>query len=370
MDQIQFRLKREKEGLHLLTRNVPLNSKVKWMHALIRRRFDFVDRLAIALHDPDFDYLKTFVSSEDVLNPLEQYRFPLKDARSLLESIVKGPRVVNDLSIFSKGLNPHTKRILKHGYKASYAVPIFFDDAFLGFIFMNSHTPGCFTEKVLEDLDLYCHIIGSTVAQWTGNIKILQNSLNIIVEILHVRSPEEKGQMQRVAQLSRLIAEEMVRSKKLSYDEEWMEQLQQFSGLHDVGMVAVPDSIALKPGPLDKNEFALMTAHTEKGMQMIESIISHFGLQNMPGVEMLRNIVLYHHERMNGTGYPFRLRGKKIPIEARIVAVADVYEALTHERPYRPPYTREIAFDKMMNESKTFDSDCLAALSRCTRDHK
>ncbi len=366
MDRINFRLKGEREGLHRLTRNVPLNSKIKWMHALIRRRFDFVDRLAVALHDPDFDYLKTFVSSEEALNPLEQYRFPLKDARSLLESIVKGPRVVNDLSVFSKGLNPHTKRILKHGYKASYAVPVLFDDSFLGFIFMNSHSPGCFTEKVLEDLDLYCHIIGSTVAQWTGNIKILQNSLNIIVEILEVRRPEEKVQMQRVTQLSRLIAEEMVRSQKLSYDEEMVEQLQQFSALHDVGMVGVPDSIALKPGLLNKNEFALMTVHTKKGLQMIESIISHFGLQSMPGIEMLRNIVLYHHERMNGTGYPARLRGKKIPIEARIVAVADVYEALTHERPHRPPYSKDIAFDKMMNESKGFDGDCLAALERCT----
>lgn len=362
MDRINFRLK--KEGLHLLTRNVPLNSKIKWIHAFIRRRYDFVDRLAVALHDPDFDYLKMFVSSEDELNPLELYRFPLKDARSLLESIVKGPRVVNDLSVFSKGLNPHTKRILKHGYKASYTVPILFDDAFLGFIFMNSHTPNCFTEKVLEDLDLYCHIIGSTVAQWTGNVKILRNSLNIIVEILHVRSPEEQVQMQRVAQLSRLIAEEMVRSKKLSYDEEMLEQLQQFSALHDVGMVGVPDSIALKPGRLDKNEFALMTVHPEKGLQMIESIISHFGLQSMPGIEMLRNIVLYHHERMNGTGYPSRLRGKKIPIEARIVAVADVYEALTHERPYRPPYSKDNAFDKMLNESQKFDGDCLAALKR------
>ena len=365
MDRINFRLKGEREALHRLTRDVPLNTKIKWMHALIRRRFDFVDRLAVALHDPDSDHLKTFVSSEDALNPLEQYRFPLKDARSLLESIVKGPRVVNDLSVFSKGLNPHTKRILKHGYKASYAVPVFFGDSFLGFIFMNSNTPGCFTEKVLEDLDLYCHIIGSTVAQWTGNIKILQNALNIIVEILQVRRPEEKVQMQRVAQLSRLIAEDMVRSKKLSYDEEMMEQLQQFSALHDVGMVGIPDSIALKPGLLDKNEFALMTAHTKKGQQMIESIISHFDLQSMPGVEMLRNIVLYHHERMNGTGYPSRLRGKKIPIEARIVAVADVYEALTHERPHRPAYSKEIALDKMMNESTRFDGDCLEALQRC-----
>jgi len=364
MDRINFRLKREGKGLHLLTRNVPLNSKIKWIHALIRRRFDFVDRLAVTLHDPDFDYLKTFVSSENVTNPLEQYRFPLKDAHSLLEAIVKGPRVVNDLSVFSKGLNPHTKRILKHGYKASYAVPILFDDAFLGFIFLNSHTPGCFTEKVLEDLDLYCHIICTTVAQWTGNIKILQNSLNIIVEIMQVRSPEEKAQMERVAQLSRLTAEEMVRSKKLSYDEEMTEQLQQFSALHDVGMVGVPDSITLKPGPLDQNEFGLMTVHTKKRLQMIDSIISHFGLQSMPGVEMLRNIVLYHHERIDGTGYPSHLRGKKIPIEARIVAVADVYESLTHERPYRRQFSNDIAFH-MMDESKRFDGDCLAALERC-----
>jgi HD-GYP domain-containing protein (c-di-GMP phosphodiesterase class II) len=365
MDRINFRLDRKGEGLHLLTRNVPLTSKIKRIHASIRRRFDFVDRLAVALHDPDCDYLKTFVSSQDAKNPLEQYRFPLKEAHSLMEAIVKGPRVVNDLSIFSEGLKPHTKRILKHGYKASYAAPILFDDTFLGFTFINSHTPGCFTEKVLEDLDLYCHIIGSTVAQWTGNIKILKNSLNIIVEILQVQRPEEQAQMQRVSQLSRLIAEEMVRSKKLSYDEETLEQLQQFSALHDVGMVAVLDSIVQKSGSLDENEFALMTKHTEKGLQMIDSIISHFGLQSMPGVEMLRNIVFYHHERMNGTGYPSRLRGKKIPIEARILAVADVYEALTHDRPYRPQYSKDIAFDRMMNESRKFDADCLAALERC-----
>ena len=135
-----------------------LSSRLKLLHSVIRRRFDFVDRIAVALYDSYSHNLKNYVSSNEKEDPLAGYEFPLPQALSLLESIVKGPRVANDLSVFSAGQHEHTRKIREHGYQASYTIPLIFEDSFCGFIFLNSYQTGCFTETVMEELvELFVH---------------------------------------------------------------------------------------------------------------------------------------------------------------------------------------------------------------------
>jgi HD-GYP domain-containing protein (c-di-GMP phosphodiesterase class II) len=369
MEPIRFRPEGEKGltgRLHELTKSSPLSSKLKLVHAALRQRFDFVDRVAIALFDPDSSYLKNFVSSNEIeKDPLEKYQFPLKDALSLMESLVKGPRVVNDLSVFSTGLHEHTRRIREQGYRASYTIPILIDDAFWGFIFMNSHRRNCLTENVLQDLDLYGHIITATVVQWLQTRTILQNALKSTVDLMRVRNQAAGVHTDRVRHISRWIAEELAATGRYSFDEDWIENLSNFSAIHDVGMMSVPDSILLKPGTLDDQEFALITNHVGKGLEMIDATLSHFGLQSITGIEVLRNIVFYHHEKVDGSGYPLGLQGKDIPIEARIVQVAEIYDALTSARPYRPAYSNREALDLLLKQARKLDEDCLAAFVRC-----
>ncbi len=110
---------------------------------------------------------------------------------------------------------------------------------------------------------------------------------------------------------------------------EMVEQLRRYAGLHDVGKVGIRDAILKKPGPLTEREFEEMKTHTLIGGEILQSA-------GLP--EVARNIALHHHERWDGTGYPFGLAGESIPLESRIISVGDVFDALVSERCYKPAF--------------------------------
>jgi putative nucleotidyltransferase with HDIG domain len=124
--------------------------------------------------------------------------------------------------------------------------------------------------------------------------------------------------------------------------------------LHDVGKVAVPDAILAKPGPLDADEWAVMRSHSAVGAQLLAPLL---------GDPRIVAIVRSHHERWDGQGYPDGLAGSAIPLGARIVAVADAFQAMTEVRPYRKALTRGVAFDTIRWEAgHQFDPTCVEAL--------
>jgi putative nucleotidyltransferase with HDIG domain len=110
--------------------------------------------------------------------------------------------------------------------------------------------------------------------------------------------------------------------------------------VHDVGKLMIPKHILNKPGPLTKEEFEVVKRHPESGAVM---------LRELTGLEELLPITLYHHERFDGTGYPFGLRGEAIPFEARVVCVADAYEAMTSHRVYRPRLSHREAVQQLLD---------------------
>lgn len=121
----------------------------------------------------------------------------------------------------------------------------------------------------------------------------------------------------------------------------------------------------LKPGRLEPAEFEQIKQHTVKGHKMVDAMLDNFGIQGMHQATMLRNIVLHHHEAMDGSGYPHRLQGTGIPVEARIVAVADVFDALTSQRPYKEAWSNDRAFALLAElAGQKFDPDCVDALIR------
>lgn len=157
----------------------------------------------------------------------------------------------------------------------------------------------------------------------------------------------------RMSQYARIIAEAM-RCSDIE-----VETIELAAPMHDIGKIGIPDHILQKPGKLTNEEFEIIKKHPMIGHQILDGSTSRF-------IQMGAVIALAHQERFDGSGYPFALKGSEIPIEARIVAVADVFDALTSSRPYKPAWPFHLAVDYLKNSSgRLFDPDCiLAFLSR------
>jgi HD-GYP domain-containing protein (c-di-GMP phosphodiesterase class II) len=153
-------------------------------------------------------------------------------------------------------------------------------------------------------------------------------TIEALATALELRAAEVEGHAQRVSLYT------VAAARRLGLPEDELEQLRWGAILHDVGMIAVPDSILLKPSQLQPEEWALVRAHPEHGARL---------LQHIPGLGVALGIVRFHHERFDGAGYPLGLRETAIPIGARIFAVADALDAITTDRPYRPTRTWEQA---------------------------
>jgi HD-GYP domain-containing protein (c-di-GMP phosphodiesterase class II) len=194
-----------------------------------------------------------------------------------------------------------------------------------------------------------------------SNLNTLNAALKTTGHITHHRDPETGSHLDRMSRYSRLIARTLADSYNL--DDDYIEHIFMFSPLHDIGKIAIPDRILLKPDALTEEEMCIMRTHPLRGQEMITDLLANFGLENTEHVDMLRNIAVYHHEAVNGRGYPEGKSGQDIPLEARIVAVADVFDALTSRRPYKEAWDNDRAFDvlrKMAGEQ--LDQDCVKAL--------
>jgi putative two-component system response regulator len=163
------------------------------------------------------------------------------------------------------------------------------------------------------------------------------------------RDPETGAHILRMAHYSQLIA------KGLGMSKEDQELLLEAAPMHDLGKVGIADGILLKAGRLDPAEFEIMKRHAEFGYELLQGSSS---LVLQAGAEIARG----HHEKFDGSGYPHGVKGKDIPIFSRIVAVADVFDALTSERPYKKAWELEEAVDFLLAGRGThFDSDCVQA---------
>ncbi|GBD04350.1 Cyclic di-GMP phosphodiesterase response regulator RpfG [bacterium HR19] len=147
-------------------------------------------------------------------------------------------------------------------------------------------------------------------------------------------------------------------AKEMGFDEEWCEKLRLAAPMHDIGKLGVPDRILLKPSKLTDEEFKEMQKHTIYGYDILKD-------SDIDILKMGANIALCHHERYDGKGYPRGLKGEEIPIEARIVALADVVDALLSRRPYKEPFGIDEVVDFVKKESgKHFDPKVVSAFLR------
>jgi HD-GYP domain-containing protein (c-di-GMP phosphodiesterase class II) len=148
-------------------------------------------------------------------------------------------------------------------------------------------------------------------------------------------------------------------------DDDTIEHIYLFAPLHDIGKIGIPDHILLKPGPLTPEERLFMQSHVGKGVQILDKVLGDFGLENLPDSQLMQQIVACHHEFLDGSGYPQGLAGDAVPVAARIVTVADIFDALSSQRPYKPTWSIEQALAELQRMAALgkLDPLCVAALA-------
>lgn len=351
-----------KDILESLNKNLTLREKLVCTHEAIKKYFPFLARIAITIYDPATTLLKSYIDSSDHPDLWQHCEAHLEELPSLKEVLDKGnPRVINNMVTFENKEYGHFKRLGREGFAASYTMPFFDNGVFSGFIFFNSDRTDVFTDDVLHELDIIGHMISLLVINEMEAVHALTAAVKTTEHITHVRDTETGSHLDRMSRYSRLIA--VCLADKYNLDDSYIEHILSFSTLHDIGKVGIPDSILLKPGELTTGEFETMRTHARRGREIIDDLISNFGLGHFDYVSVLRNIAEYHHEAIDGSGYPDGKKGTEIPLESRIVAVADVFDALTSDRSYKKAWSNDEAFTmlkKMAGEK--LDRDCVDAI--------
>lgn len=178
------------------------------------------------------------------------------------------------------------------------------------------------------------------------------------------RNLESGEHIQRVKVYTKILAEELMKEDpECGLTPEIISVIVSASPLHDIGKIAIPDTVLLKPGKLTDEEYEYVKSHTICGCEILENIKDVWSKEYARiSIEICR----YHHERYDGNGYPDRLKGDEIPIHAQIVAVADVYDALVHERVYKDAVPKDRAFRMIINgECGVFSPMLLTCLTNC-----
>ena len=196
------------------------------------------------------------------------------------------------------------------------------------------------------------------------NKKLLRSVFLSLLEASKLKDNDTGKHITRVNEYSRRLAEELFKIGGESYkriDADFIDNIGFLAAMHDVGKIGTPDDILNKEGPLADWEWAVMREHTKNGA---------FILSTYPN-PMAKEIALSHHEKWNGSGYPFKLEGDMIPLAARIVTIADVYDALRMERSYKPTLSHDVSYQKIIEGSEThFDPHLIEVFKTIADDFR
>ncbi|UCD06527.1 MAG: PAS domain S-box protein [candidate division WOR-3 bacterium] len=252
------------------------------------------------------------------------------------------------------------RELLKHGFKSLMVLPLIYGDKILGTLNVHSADTEVFNEReinllqeIADDLSygikaLRAHIARDEASEalelsYEKLRKTLEETVNALASASEKRDPYTAGHQRSVTQLACAIAEEM------KMTEEQVEGIRIAGLLHDIGKLSVPAEILSKPGTLSESEFAIIRLHCKIGYDILKTV-------NFPWP--VAQIALEHHERVNGSGYPRGLSGDKALLESRIMAVADVVEAMSSHRPYRPARTiKETLEEVKKNRGILYDAE-------------
>jgi len=206
-----------------------------------------------------------------------------------------------------------------------------------------------------EIIEKYNEELSREVKEKTEHISGIQNSVVLgLANLIENRDDNTGGHVKRTSDIIKLLVEEIKRRKCYNLDEEKATAIIKAAPMHDLGKISIENSILLKPGKLTTEEYEIMKTHAAKSGEIVKIILE--GVEKQQFIDTSFNLARHHHERWDGKGYPDGLMGERIPVEARIMAVADVYDALVSKRCYKEAMDFETAAQIMLdNMGRQFD---------------
>ncbi|MCX4191423.1 HD-GYP domain-containing protein [Methylophaga sp. OBS1] len=340
-----------------------LNGRLEILHQAVLQKIPAITRLSCALYDSKTDELKTFLTSCITGSRDEPQKLLLSDCPHLAELAEKIQYcVVNEADSFDKLDSNHADWLREKGYRSTFIVPMLHGQRFIGFIFFDAIEPEVFSESAQRELVLHVQVINMTIAAEMSMVQSLLATTQVARDFTDMRDFETGLHLDRMAHYAHIIAQQLAPKYQLS--DEWIEHIFMFAALHDIGKIGVPDSILCKPGRHNEEERAIMKTHVNKGVVLLRRLLADYDLVDMRDTEVMQNIVAYHHEYLDGSGYPNGLHGEQIPLEARIATVADIFDALTSRRPYKKAWSVDEALIELqsMTAAGKLDPECVQAV--------
>lgn len=220
--------------------------------------------------------------------------------------------------------------------------------------------------KMHLELSEYRGLLEKKVSEKTEIIEHLHDVIMLsLAELVECRDENTGGHVKRTAEYVKLLCEEIL-EEGLYRDiltPEYVKDIVRSAPLHDIGKIGINDATLLKAGSLDEDEFEYMKKHAELGGRTLQNMIDETNGESF--LYTAKEMANYHHEKWDGTGYPEGLKGEDIPISARIMAIADVYDALTTKRPYKQPLSHDTAVKIILDgKGKIFDPSIIDIFER------
>lgn len=277
----------------------------------------------------------------------------VKVSRAILEEGLKGLSLITDSAFRDERFRARASVVMQNIH-AAMCVPLESHDKILGVIYVDSmDSDRRFLETDLELLTAIGRQAGIAIqraAYLQQTRDLFYSTIKTLAMAIEAKDRYTRGHSERVTQLSVAIAEAM------ELDADTVDTVRLAALLHDVGKIGVAEAVLNKPGNLNDEEYAAIQAHPTIGAQIV---------QHVPKIGRVLEGVKHHHEKWNGKGYPDRLSGETIPLSARIIAVADAYDAMSSHRVYRKGLNEEVVFEEIRrNAGIQFDPTCVAAFFR------
>jgi HD-GYP domain-containing protein (c-di-GMP phosphodiesterase class II) len=233
------------------------------------------------------------------------------------------------------------------GIQSNLVVPLHMGEAVFGAIFLSSLKRDHFDERDMRRAEKIIYEISGFLNRAYFTKVILSKITNSFSELVDQKDNETGGHILRMVAYSVLIAKGLKCKQVVGYevDEKFVLEIERNASSHDIGKVGIPDEILKKPGKLNDEEWVVMKTHAEVGANIFKSLREGLQVFDSDFYAYAEVIARYHHERFDGTGYPEGLSGQDIPLAARIVAVADVFDALTTKRHYKDAFGLEKSLD-------------------------